>query len=103
MNTHIDFNKIASKMADQHNARLSQGNNLQAENEALRRRIAELEAAKQKPIRFKVTEKGGMSVYGLGRFPTTLYKSQWKRLLSVIGEIEVFLAEHDGELTNKAD
>ena len=43
----------------------------------------------------KVSEKGGLSVYGLGRFPVTLYKEQWIRLLEYADEIKSFLKEND--------
>jgi len=49
----------------------------------------------------KVSEKGGVSVYGLGRFPVTLYKEQWQKLLSMADEIKDFIAQHDGELKKK--
>lgn len=44
--------------------------------------VAQMQAAPARKVSFKVTEKGGLSVYGLGRFPTTLYRSQWERLLA---------------------
>ena len=71
------------------------------ENEELRRRLAELEAKKDVAIRFKVTEKGGVSVYGLGRFPVTLYQGQWKKLLAAMPELEKFIEEHRHELSTK--
>ena len=49
----------------------------------------------------KVSEKGGLSVYGLGRFPVTLYKEQWKRLLDISEEIKTFLKENDHLLKRK--
>jgi len=48
-----------------------------------------------------VSEKGGLSVYGLGRFPVTLYKEQWKRLLDFTNEIRTFLQENDHLLKAK--
>jgi hypothetical protein len=57
--------------------------------------------ANTKAMSMKVSEKGALSVYGLGRFPVTLYKEQWKRLLGYTDEIQKFLAEHDGELKAK--
>lgn len=57
--------------------------------------------AKPSMIKLKVSEKGALSVYGLGRFPVTLYKEQWKRLLERSDEIRAFLAEHDAELKSK--
>jgi hypothetical protein len=57
--------------------------------------------SKSVPLRLKVSEKGALSVYGMGRFPVTLYKEQWKRLLDAGAEIRAFLQEHDGELKSK--
>ena len=67
---------------------------LRAENEALK-----------KPARgqmsLKVSEKGGLSVYGLGRFPVTLYKEQWIKLLGMADEIRNFIRENDSSLKTK--
>jgi hypothetical protein len=52
-------------------------------------------------LEFKVGEKGGVSVYGLSRFPVTLYYGQWKRLLEVKEELQAFLDEHKAELKMK--
>jgi hypothetical protein len=75
---------------------------VQAELERLR---AENAALKARPARggisLKVSEKGGVSVYGLGRFPVTLYKEQWTRLLDMADEIRAFLKAHDAELKEK--
>lgn len=60
---------------------------LRAENEALKAEV-------EKPITFKVGEKGGVSVYGLGWFPVTLYKEQWDRLIEAIPALEDFIAEN---------
>jgi len=49
----------------------------------------------------KVSEKGGVSVYGLGRFPVTLYKEQWLKLLGLAEEIKKFIAENEGHLKVK--
>jgi hypothetical protein len=74
---------------------------LQAEIERLR---AENEALK-KPVRgqmsLKVSEKGALSVYGLGRFPVTLYREQWEKLLNMGDEIRSFIQTHDTELKKK--
>jgi hypothetical protein len=67
---------------------------LRAENEALKARGA-------RGISLKVSEKGGVSVYGLGRFPVTLYKEQWAKLLDMAGEIRAFIKAHDKELKAK--
>ncbi len=52
-------------------------------------------------ISLKVSAKGALSVYGLGRFPVTLYKEQWRRLLTASDEIRAFLEQHDSELKTK--
>ena len=69
---------------------------LKAENERLKRQQAS-------PLRLKVSAKGALSVYGLGRFPVTLYKEQWARLLENAEDIRAFLEEHDGELKAKGE
>jgi len=69
---------------------------LRAEVERLR---AENEALKQRrPVSLRVSEKGGVSVYGLGRFPVTLYKEQWLKLLEMADELRAFIRAHDSEL-----
>jgi len=67
---------------------------LRAENEALRNRA-------RKGVNLKVSEKGGVSVYGLGRFPVTLYKEQWLKLLEMADEIRAFIRENEGRLKTK--
>lgn len=64
----------------------------QLEQEVLRLR-AKLATKGTQTLTFKVGEKGGVSVYGLGRFPVSLYYSQWKRLISVAADLEAFLEE----------
>ena len=76
---------------------------LQAELEALRAENARLKAAKTSPVTFKVTDKGGVSMYGLGRFPVTLYLSQWEKLIDNIDKLGEFLVEHAGELSVKGE
>jgi hypothetical protein len=49
----------------------------------------------------RVSDKGGVSVYGLGRFPVTLYKEQWLKLLDMADEIRKFIAENDAKLKVK--
>jgi hypothetical protein len=67
---------------------------LRAENEALKGRAA-------KGMTLKVSEKGAVSIYGLGRFPVTLYKEQWEKLLGIADDIRTFLTEHEAELKTK--
>jgi hypothetical protein len=71
---------------------------LEAENKALREQI---EQRKTGQLRLKISEKGGLSVYGLGRFPVTLYKEQWVRLLDYGDEIKKFLQANDQQLKAK--
>jgi len=52
-------------------------------------------------ISFRVSEKGCVSVYGLGRFPVTLYKKQWAKLLGSKAELESFIVDNDSKLTDK--
>ena len=76
-------------------------NDLRAELERLRRENEALKRGGPKGVSLKVSEKGGVSVYGLGRFPVTLYKEQWAKLLDMADEIRAFLREHDAELKAK--
>jgi hypothetical protein len=73
--------------------------------EELLARIAELEKKAERPKRgtldFRVGEKGGVSVYGLGRFPVTLYYEQWIRLLDVAKDLREFLEENKSKLKLK--
>ena len=76
--------------------------NLQTENERLRAEIEKLKKPVQRgQISMKVSEKGGLSVYGLGRFPVTLYREQWDKLLGVSDQIREFIQSHDSELKKK--
>ena len=52
-------------------------------------------------IRMKVSEKGAVSVYGLGRFPVTLYQEQWQKLLAMADDIKAFIAENRERLKLK--
>jgi hypothetical protein len=73
--------------------------------EELMAQIAELQkqVGSKKPgrLEFKVSEKGGVSVYGLGRFPVTLYYEQWQRLLGTAEELRNFLEENKSKLKLK--
>ena len=74
---------------------------VQAELERLRAENAALKARGPRSVSLKVSEKGGVSVYGLGRFPVTLYKEQWAKLLDMADEIRAFIKAHDRELKAK--
>jgi hypothetical protein len=74
---------------------------LQAEVERLKAENAALKARATRGASIKVSEKGGVSVYGLGRFPVTLYKEQWVKLLEMADDIRAFIKEHDAQLKVK--
>ena len=76
---------------------------LKAELERLKAENERLKSQRGRATGLKVSEKGGVSVYGLGRFPVTLYKEQWTKLLAMADEIRAFISEHDAELKTKAD
>ncbi len=67
---------------------------LRTENEALKKRS-------EKGLFLKVSQKGGVSVYGLGRFPVTLYKEQWEKLLDMSDDIRAFIQENEPQLKTK--
>jgi hypothetical protein len=67
---------------------------LKAENESLKNRGS-------KGISMKVSEKGAVSIYGLGRFPVTLYKEQWTKLLDMAEDIRGFIKENEAKLKSK--
>jgi hypothetical protein len=68
---------------------------LKAENQALKER------RRTSSVSMKVSEKGAVSVYGLGRFPVTLYKEQWQKLLSMSDDIQAFISENEDRLKAK--
>jgi len=74
---------------------------VQAELARLRAENAALKNRTQRGVSLKVSEKGGVSVYGLGRFPVTLYKEQWTKLLDMGDEIRAFIRENDAKLKTK--
>ncbi len=67
---------------------------LRTENEALKKRS-------EKGLSLKVSQKGGVSVYGLGHFPVTLYKEQWEKLLDLSDDIRAFIQENEPQLKTK--
>lgn len=81
---------------------MSDEEDLKAELERLKAENAALKARGAKGVSMKVSEKGAVSVYGLGRFPVTLYQEQWLKLLDLADDIRAFIREHDAELKKKA-
>jgi len=73
-----------------------------AELERLRAENAQLKRAANREMSLKVSEKGGLSVYGLGRFPVTLYKEQWTKLLDMADDIRVFIRANEASLKTKS-
>jgi hypothetical protein len=74
---------------------------MKAELERLRNENAALKKGASSSIRMKVSEKGAVSIYGMGRFPVTLYKEQWVRLLDMSDEIRAFIAANEARLKTK--
>jgi len=74
---------------------------LKNELERLRNENAALKKGAATGITMKVSEKGGLSVYGMGRFPITLYKEQWLKLLDMSDSIRAFIAANEGMLKTK--
>jgi hypothetical protein len=75
--------------------------NLKAELERLKQENERLKKRMSRGVTIKISEKGGVSVYGLGRFPVTLYKEQWLRLLDMAEEVRSFIKENEGQLKSK--
>jgi len=76
---------------------------LKAELERLKAENERLKAGRGRATGLRVSEKGGVSVYGLGRFPVTLYKEQWAKLLDMADEIRAFIKENDSRLKAKGE
>ena len=73
----------------------------QAEIERLRAENERLKKTGQSKLAMKVSEKGALSVYGMGRFPVTLYKEQWLRLLAMAEDIKAFIEANNASLKTK--
>ena len=71
------------------------------ELERLRNENAALKKEASSNVRMKVSEKGAVSVYGMGRFPVTLYKEQWLKLLDMSDQIRAFIAANETQLKAK--
>jgi hypothetical protein len=76
---------------------------LKAELERLKAENERLKSQRTRGVTLKVSEKGGVSVYGLGRFPVTLYKEQWARVLDMADDIRAFMKENDAKLKAKPE
>jgi hypothetical protein len=76
---------------------------LQTEIERLRAENESLKAKTRRGTYLKVSEKGGVSLYGLGRFPITLYVEQWEKILDMAPEIRQFMEENKGQLKRKGE
>jgi hypothetical protein len=74
---------------------------LKDELERLRRENEALKKGASSNIRMKVSEKGAVSIYGMGRFPVTLYKEQWLKLLDMSAEIRAFIVANEAQLKKK--
>ena len=76
---------------------------IRTELERLKAENAALKARSPRSSSLKVSEKGAVSVYGLGRFPVTLYKEQWARLLDMADDIRAFIKDNDAKLKTKGE
>jgi hypothetical protein len=76
-------------------------NDLKAELERLRNENAALKKGAATGVTMKVSEKGALSIYGMGRFPVTLYKEQWLKLLAMSDDIRAFIVANEGQLKTK--
>jgi hypothetical protein len=74
---------------------------LKAELERPRNENAALKKGASSSVHMKVSEKGAVSIYGMGRFPVTLYKEQWIKLLEMSDEIRAFIAANEAQLKAK--
>jgi hypothetical protein len=74
---------------------------MREELERLRAENAALKKTSAKGVSMKVSDKGGLSIYGLGRFPVTLYKEQWTKLLDMADDIRAFIRANDASLKTK--
>jgi hypothetical protein len=93
----VEYNRSHSKF-------MEEGKMAEPTYDELKARLEELEkkgARRTGELDFKVGEKGGVSVYGLGRFPVTLYYEQWNRLLEAAPKLREFLEENKGKLKLK--
>ena len=88
-------------LADCYEGKAMSDDELKAELERLRQENATLKKGAASGLRLKVSEKGALSVYGMGRFPVTLYKEQWLKLLNISDDIRAFIAANEVQLKTK--
>ena len=81
---------------------MSESEELKSELERLRAENAALKRTSSKGLSLKISEKGALSIYGMGRFPVTLYQEQWTKLLDMADEIRAFIAANSDKLKTKA-
>jgi hypothetical protein len=98
--TSRSLSKFESERTNQEN-QVSTEDELRAELERVKAENEALKARGSKGISMKVSEKGAVSVYGLGRFPVTLYQEQWLKLLDMADDIRGFITENEGRLKKK--
>jgi hypothetical protein len=80
---------------------MSDQEDMKAELERLRSENDALKKTTSRGLSMKVSEKGALSIYGMGRFPVTLYKEQWAKLLDVSDDIRAFIKANDSALKTK--
>ena len=80
---------------------MTTNDDVQKELEKLRAENAALKKTSARGLSLKVSEKGALSVYGMGRFPVTLYKEQWERLLTAVDDIRAFIKANESQLKTK--
>ena len=81
---------------------MSESDDLKTELERLRAENAALRKTSSKGLSLKISEKGALSVYGMGRFPVTLYQEQWLKLLDMAEDIRAFIHANSDKLKTKA-
>jgi hypothetical protein len=80
---------------------MSEDDDLRAEVERLRAENEALKSQKTRELRLQVSAKGGVSLYGIRRFPVTFYLEEWEKILGMSDEIRAFMQEHGAELKRK--
>ena len=80
---------------------MSDEQQMKAELERLRKENEELKRKSERALTLKVSQKGAVSLYGLGRFPVTLYKEQWLKVLDMADELRAFIKANDSQLKTR--